>query len=305
MVKVVAALLLSLAFANVAFEPHSPVVTQDAVDAHNNNPSSKWKAHTEWVGNMTVAEAKAMMGTDLSVPNPFPKKSFGALADFVTVPQSFDSRTQWSGCIHPIRNQERCGSCWAFSASEVLSDRFCISENVNEVLSPQWLVSCDTSNDGCNGGNLPLVWQYMESNGIPKDSCDPYISGGGQSHTGSCTDQCQDQKFYKATNIGGFYSIDNAKMDIMSNGPVQTGFTVYQDFMSYTSGIYEHSWGSQLGGHAVKIVGWGNQDGTDYWIVANSWGASWGIDGFFWIGTDQCGISDDIYAGHAGTIITN
>jgi len=190
MVKVVAALLISVAFASVAFEPHSPVITQETVNMINANPGSKWKAHMGWVGDMTVAEAKAMMGTDVSVPNPFPKKNWGALSDYVTVPAAFDSRQQWSGCIHPIRNQERCGSCWAFSASEVLSDRFCISENVNAVLSPQWLVSCDNSNDGCQGGNLPLVWQYMESNGIPKDSCDPYISGGGQSHTGQCTDQC-------------------------------------------------------------------------------------------------------------------
>jgi len=250
---------------------------------------------------MTIEEAKAKMGTKL-VANPFPKMSYGALADFVNVPSGFDSRKQWSGCIHPIRNQEQCGSCWAFSASEVLSDRFCISEQVNVVLSPQWLVSCDSKNLGCQGGNLPLVWQYMQSNGIPKDSCDPYVSGGGDSHTGSCTDQCSNQQFYKATSIGGFSSVNDAKMNIMQHGPVQTGFTVYQDFMSYKSGIYEHTWGSELGGHAVKIVGWGVQSGTEYWIVANSWGASWGMDGFFWIANNQCGISDDIYAGNAGGI---
>jgi cathepsin B len=190
MVKVGIVLLISVAFANVAFEPASQVMTQETVDMINNNPGTKWQASKSWVGDMTVDEAKAYLGTDLSVPNPFPKRNFGALHDYLSVPDSFDSRTQWPDCIHPIRNQERCGSCWAFSASEVLSDRFCIAKNVNVVLSPQWLVSCDNSNLGCNGGNLPLVWQYMESTGIPTDACDPYISGGGDSHTGTCSHQC-------------------------------------------------------------------------------------------------------------------
>ena len=227
----------------------------------------------DYVQGMTIEEAKAKAGTKL-VPNPFPKISYGALKDYITVPSGFDSRTAFPGCIHPIRNQEQCGSCWAFSASEVLSDRFCIAQKVNVVLSPQYLVSCDSSNDGCQGGNLPLVWEFMRSTGIPIDSCDPYVSGGGNSHTGSCTNQCSSEKFYHATDIGGFFDIDDVKSHMMTHGPVQTGFTVYQDFMSYKSGIYEHTYGAELGGHAVKIVGWGVQNGTEYWIVANSWGAS-------------------------------
>ena len=142
----------------------------------------------------------------------------------------------------------------------------------------------------------------MEKTGIPKDSCDPYVSGKGDSHTGDCTPQCTDQQSYTATNIGGFWLKTEAKMSIMQNGPIQTGFTVYQDFMSYKSGIYTHKTGSALGGHAVKIVGWGEQDGTDYWIVANSWGSSWGMDGFFNIATNQCGISNDMYVGDAGSV---
>ena len=67
--------------------------------------------------------------------------------------------------------------------------------------------------------------------------------------------------------------------------------------MQYKSGVYKHVSGSMLGGHAIKIIGWGNEGGDDYWLVANSWGTTWGIDGFFKIAMGDCGINDDVYAG--------
>ena len=153
---------------------------------------------------------------------------------------------------------------------------------------------------------LPKVWQYMESHGVPTIQCDPYTSGGGDSHSGECKitynpDNCQEETFYKATNIGGFTSVKDIQMEIMKGGPVETGFTVYSDFYSYKSGIYEHMYGQELGGHAVKIVGWGvSEDGlTNYWIVANSWGEAWGMSGFFNIAFGECGIDADVYAGDA------
>jgi cathepsin B len=78
----------------------------------------------------------------------------------------------------------------------------------------------------------------------------------------------------------------------MTNGPVEAAFTVYSDFMSYKSGVYKHTSGSVEGGHAVKILGWGVENGEDYWIVANSWSNAWGMNGYFYIlkGVNECGI---------------
>lgn len=71
------------------------------------------------------------------------------------------------------------------------------------------------------------------------------------------------------------------KEELYKNGPVNTGFVVYEDFMTYKSGVYKHQSGGMLGGHAVKIIGWGKDDQGEHWIVQNSWTANWGVDGFF------------------------
>lgn len=85
----------------------------------------------------------------------------------------------------------------------------------------------------------------------------------------------------------------------MTNGPVEGAFTVFEDFINYKSGVYQHVEGRLLGGHAIKILGWGVEGDTPYWLVANSWNSDWGDGGFFKIrrGTDECGIENQITAG--------
>ena len=85
----------------------------------------------------------------------------------------------------------------------------------------------------------------------------------------------------------------------MTNGPVEVAFTVYNDFLSYKTGVYHHTSGSALGGHAVKMVGWGVEDGTPYWTIVNSWNEGWGNGGKFRIrrGNNECGIEGQVVAG--------
>lgn len=87
--------------------------------------------------------------------------------------------------------------------------------------------------------------------------------------------------------------------EIYKNGPVEAAFMVYEDFVTYKSGVYHHVSGSMLGGHAIKILGWGVENGVKYWLVANSWNTSWGDNGYFKIlrGSDECGIEDRVSAG--------
>jgi len=87
---------------------------------------------------------------------------------------------------------------------------------------------------------------------------------------------------------------DQIKQAIMTGGPVETAFNVYSDFENYAGGIYHHVSGEQVGGHAVKIVGWGVDAGTKYWKVANSWNPYWGEKGYFRIKEGESGIDDQV-----------
>jgi cathepsin B len=82
--------------------------------------------------------------------------------------------------------------------------------------------------------------------------------------------------------------VADIQTEILTNGPVEASFNVYEDFLTYKSGVYHHVTGSNLGGHSVKIIGWGVEDNMPYWTVANSWNEDWGEKGFFKIrrGTD-------------------
>ncbi|KNC75543.1 hypothetical protein SARC_11936, partial [Sphaeroforma arctica JP610] len=167
---------------------------------------------------------------------------------------------------------------------------------------------------GCNGGRLNTVWLYMKEFGIPADKCAPYVSGVS-AVVPECSDTCANGKEPKKYKAETAYSVVNwldspedrvhkIKMDILRNGPVEAAFWVFADFMAYKGGVYKHMTGGMMGGHAVKIVGWGEEKGADgkttpYWTVANSWGGAWGEDGFFRIeaGANQCNIEMNIWAG--------
>jgi len=248
------------------------------------------------------------------------------------VPESFDSREKWTNCpsLKEVRDQGSCGSCWAFAATEAMTDRYCIASKGSQKFrfSAENLVSCcDSCGDGCNGGFPTAAWEYWVNTGIvsggPYDShkgCQPYViapcehhtTGSrpnctGEGETPQCAKTCESSyttPYNKDLHYGRkAYSVaknnKQLEMEIMKNGPVEAAFTVYSDFLLYKSGVYHHVTGEELGGHAVKIIGWGVESGTKYWIVANSWNYDWGDGGFFKIlrGVDECGIESSIAAG--------
>jgi cathepsin B len=265
-----------------------------------------WVADTQnKFAGMTLEQKQKYLGTIMTpLGDNAPKTAYPKDGE---TPQDFDARTQWPNCIHPIRDQEQCGSCWAFGASESFSDKICIATNgaINVVLSAEDLVSCDTENYGCSGGYLAAAWDYISNVGLVADTCFPYSAGSGNAP--ACQTTCSDGSawtVYTSTNVQAL-SIPDGQTAMMTTGPIETAFNVYDDFFSYSSGVYVWDGTSALdGGHAVKVIGWGfdQPSGLNYWLVANSWGPSWGINGFFKIAFGQCTFDSNFITGdYAGT----
>lgn len=317
----VLALLVVAAFAgkisnNISFKQvdlNKPVINSEIIKQVNSDASSSWVAGASSRFNgMSLGDFTRLLGVKKS-GDKLPMKEEVKVG---AIPASFDARTNWPGCIGPILDQGHCGSCWAFGAVESLSDRFCIQSKgaTNVSLSEQLLVSCDDSNDGCDGGDPITAWQYLKSHGTVTTACYPYDMGTchhpgcSEWSTPSCNTTCQDgSSFSKVTyKASSAYSVSSKvaqiQTEIMTNGPVEVSFAVYEDFANYQSGVYVHKTGSELGLHAVKNIGWGtDSNGVDYWIIQNSWNTAWGMDGYFLIrrGTDECGIEDDVVGGLA------
>lgn len=249
----------------------------------------------------------------------------------MSLPTAFDSRAQWGSIcpsLNEIRDQGGCGSCWAVSSAEVMTDRFCIASSGAEKweISAQDLVSCCgwTCGSGCGGGYPSAAFSYWASTGVVTGGaynssvgcytyqiapCEHHTTGSRPActevaDTPACANTCSDGESWSSAKKFGAssYSVssdaDAIKSEIMTNGPVDAAFDVYEDFLTYKSGTYVHTTGSYLGGHAVKIIGWGTDStGTSYWTVANSWNYDWGMNGFFNIAFGQCGIEGEIAAG--------
>ncbi len=259
-----------------------------------------WQPHdtdSNPLNQYTHEQLLAMLGTYIVPSN---KQYPGS--EVVATPTNFDARTQWPGSVHAIRDQQQCGSCWAFGASEAMSDRVAIASNgkINVVLSPEELVSCDTNDYGCNGGYMDMAWEFLENHGVSSDACFPYTAGSGLAP--ACATKCVDGENFNAKfkcqagTVRQSQGADQIASEIYTNGPVEAAFTVYEDFFSYSSGIYHHVSGGVAGGHAIKLLGFGEENGVKYWLAANSWGTGWGMSGFFKIQQGDCGIEDQVFS---------
>jgi len=294
--------LLSVFVICRAFEDGNVPVFNDDMINEINSVNGGWTAsRNPRFEGLSLSDARTLLG---AVPFPHP----GSIVDISpakVAPDTFDARKQWPTCIHGIRDQGQCGSCWAFGATESLEDRLCImtSGAVNVVLGEQSMVSCDKTDYGCNGGYLQNAWKFLENTGVTTEACQPYVSGSGSQP--ACKKTCNDgstPKYYKTVKGSTITVNSEGKIQdaIFTNGPVEASFSVYQDFFAYTSGVYRHKSGGLAGGHAIKLLGWGTDaTGGNYWIAANSWGTSWGQHGIFWIsrGNDECGIESNVVFG--------
>jgi C1A family cysteine protease len=202
----------------------------------------------------------------------------------------------WTTFVTPARNQGSCGSCWAFATTAALESNLLIRGNLpltEDDRAEQILLSCSGAGNCEQGGSIGAASSYIQSTGLPTEPYFPYTA------TNNSCSNARAGWMNDAGNIGSWsyvnttsVNLETIKNALSTNGPLVSSMDVYGDFYSYRGGIYEFSSGSYQGGHAILIVGY-TDDATradgGYFKVKNSWGASWGNNGFFLIGYSQIG----------------
>ncbi|KAF6217106.1 hypothetical protein GE061_001459 [Apolygus lucorum] len=299
-----------------------------------NNANTTWRAGPNFRSDYSLESIKRLLGNRELPGMPVGPRNLVTYSG-AEIPAEFDSRKKWPNCptISHILDQSGCGSCWAVAVASTFSDRLCVGTNgkFTSPLSAEDLMSCCPGFE-CNGGNDAQAWTYVQNHGIVTGGdfnsnigCQPYtfppcehhvngtripcdqvkIPNGGEGP--ACQNKCTNAGYkntfandkHKVKKVNVYANVESAQEDIMKNGPIETGFLVYADFMHYKSGVYKHVTGPPLGGHAVRVLGWGVEEGTPYWLVANSWNSDWGDKGLFKIlrGTDECQFEDQLMAG--------
>ncbi|EEF39859.1 senescence-specific cysteine protease SAG39 [Ricinus communis] len=251
------------------------------IESFNNNGNKPYKLGINAFTDLTNEEFRASHnGYTMSMSShqsSYRTKSF-RYENVTAVPPSLDWRTK--GAVTHIKDQGQCGCCWAFSAVAAMEGITKLSTGTLISLSEQELVDCDTSgmDQGCEGGLMDDAFEFIiENNGLTTEANYPYEGVDGSCNTRKAANH--------AAKITGYENVpaydEEALRKAVANQPVSVAIDAGESaFQHYSSGIFTGDCGTELD-HGVTVVGYGtSDDGTKYWLVKNSWGTSWGEDGY-------------------------
>ncbi|CAI6352200.1 unnamed protein product [Macrosiphum euphorbiae] len=330
-------ILLSVILFSVYMTEQAHFLEKDYIDSIN-EVAKTWKAGVNFHPSTPKEDILKLLGSKgVQIPTKANYKMYKSEDSnyenlFGRIPRKFDARKKWRKCqtIGAVRDQGNCGSCWPLATSSAFADRLCVATDAdfNQLLSPEELTfCCHKCGNGCNGGYPIKAWERFKKHGLVTggdyksgEGCEPYrvppcpyddagnntCAGKPREKNHRCTRMCygdQDLDFdndHRYTRDSYYLTYGSIQKDVMTYGPIEASFDVYDDFPNYKSGVYIRSENaSYLGGHAVKLIGWGEEYGVPYWLMVNSWNADWGDNGLFKIqrGTNECGIDNSTTAG--------
>ena len=270
------------------------------VESHNSLEGQTYKLGLTKFADLTNEEYRSMvLGTKARKSNGLlsgvKKSNRYAFRESDELPESVDWREK--GAVNQVKDQGQCGSCWAFSTVGAV-------EGINQIvtgdlisLSEQELVDCDKGyNMGCNGGIMDNAFEFIIQNGgIDTEEDYPY-----RAKDNTCD---INRKNAKVVSIDGYEDVpendEKALKKAAAHQPISVAIEAGgRAFQLYQSGVFTGLCGTDLD-HGVVLVGYGTENGTDYWIVRNSWGPSWGESGYIKLernvvvanNTGKCGIA--------------
>ena len=261
------------------------------VKEHNKKGLS-WRAGINKFADWSPEELTNMMNAEM-MNSELPAAEPATLLNLSGVLNGASKDWRSEGKVNDVQDQGYCGSCWAFAAVASYEGAEAIATGTLEKYSEQQLVSCSSNGcNGCNGGWYTCGWDTIRDNGAASETSWPYLSGADyNSRTGQCSvSQASGARVASYANAtpnsaaGLKAAVDTAPTSVA----IRAG---WNGFQSYAGGIFTGEGCPSGVDHAVVAVGYGSENGTDYWIVRNSWGTWWGESGYIRMAiTDGAGV---------------